>query len=133
MNKFTLLLLLCLNLSGCLPHKMNFDCNAGKGVGCKSLSQVNDMVEGNTLDAEIAKAQGIKEQPICATCAKPPSPSAKLAPMSPVTLHVAAGPVARTPEKVMRVWFNSHFDQYGNFQGEQYVYTVIETSRWVVK
>ena len=36
-------------LSGCSNYAEKFDCGAGMGVGCKSLTYVNRMVEKGTL------------------------------------------------------------------------------------
>ncbi|HQS84691.1 MAG: hypothetical protein B7Y25_07145 [Alphaproteobacteria bacterium 16-39-46] len=36
-------------LSGCATYNETFDCEPGKGVGCKSLSQVNHMVNEGKL------------------------------------------------------------------------------------
>jgi hypothetical protein len=40
--------------------------------------------------------------------------------------------IYRSTDKVMRIWFNSYFDETNNFHGEQYIYTVIEPAQWVV-
>ena len=36
-------------ISGCAPYAESFDCDPGKGVGCKALSTVNQMVEEGEL------------------------------------------------------------------------------------
>lgn len=50
-NKFYTATLLL--LSGCSSYKQTFDCPPRPGVGCKSIDQVNQMVNDNTLDDEI--------------------------------------------------------------------------------
>lgn len=45
-------LLCALFLSGCSTYNEDFDCEPGKGVGCKSLSQVNRMVDEGAFGVE---------------------------------------------------------------------------------
>lgn len=49
MSKILCLLLAIASLSGCASYSETFDCGAGPGVGCKSLTYVNDMVEKGRL------------------------------------------------------------------------------------
>jgi type IV conjugative transfer system lipoprotein TraV len=116
-------------LVGCAPHKMSFECQGGKGVGCKSLSQVNQIIDDKSLD-EAIDSQAKRTKKICKTCEK----SSKPKPQSSLLVSPALHPqgVFRTQEKVMRVWFNSHFDENQNFHAEHYVFTVIEPARWGV-
>lgn len=39
-------------LSACTPYMESFDCPPGRGVGCQSLSSVNQMVEDGKLPLE---------------------------------------------------------------------------------
>lgn len=39
-------------LSACTPYTESFDCPPGRGVGCQSLSTVNQMVEDGKLPLE---------------------------------------------------------------------------------
>ncbi|MDP4840155.1 MAG: hypothetical protein NWR43_01010 [Alphaproteobacteria bacterium] len=48
MKKLSLIGVLAV-LSGCSNYAETFDCGAGMGVGCKSLSYVNRMVEKGVL------------------------------------------------------------------------------------
>ena len=41
--------------------------------------------------------------------------------------------ISRSKDKVMRVWFNSYFDEHNNFHDSQYIYTIIQPSQWLVK
>lgn len=47
-----LLLLSLTLLTGCSTYSEKFDCGVGPGVGCKSLSHVNQMVERGQLPAD---------------------------------------------------------------------------------
>ncbi len=37
-------------LSSCSVHKGSFDCKAHKGIGCESVSKVNELVDDDKLD-----------------------------------------------------------------------------------
>ena len=42
MRIITILLLMA--CTGCSVHKMDFECKGAKGLGCKSVSEVNDII-----------------------------------------------------------------------------------------
>ena len=45
--------LLILMLTSCSVYKSSFDCKPGKGIGCESVSRVNDLLDNDELDAYI--------------------------------------------------------------------------------
>lgn len=47
--------------SACTPYMESFDCPPGRGVGCQSLSSVNQMVEDGKLPLEDYSANKEKE------------------------------------------------------------------------
>ncbi|MHB1910420.1 MAG: type IV conjugative transfer system lipoprotein TraV [Nitrososphaerales archaeon] len=54
-SKFSLVGIIILSnlLGGCAIYDQSFDCEAGKGVGCKSISEVNDLINQGNLDKAI--------------------------------------------------------------------------------
>jgi hypothetical protein len=93
-------LLFCLvNLSGCSTYSETFDCSPGTGVGCKSLNQVNKMVEKGHLPYR-------EEEDISVVTTIPDR-----------TLPPRDGPVTLTAEAVptQRVWFTPRRDSYGHY------------------
>lgn len=42
-------LIILFGFAGCAPYAEQFDCGVGLGVGCKSLSSVNQMIEEGSL------------------------------------------------------------------------------------
>ncbi len=56
------LLSITLLLSGCSVYKGSFDCKPHKGVGCESVSKVNELVNDNKLDEYIEDASGKKSR-----------------------------------------------------------------------
>lgn len=97
MKKLTLGLCL-ISLSGCSTYSETFDCSPGQGVGCKSLSQVNQMVEKGHLP--------LREEEETATMT--PIPDRDLPRDGPVTLTAEAVPT-------QRVWFAPRRDFQGQY------------------
>lgn len=43
-------ILLCMGLTGCMGvYEGGFECPPGKGVGCKSISEVNELINQHSL------------------------------------------------------------------------------------
>ena len=118
MRKNKLIWLLALvQLSGCASYSNDFACKAGKGVGCKSISQVNEMINENAITEENVKPhEAEKEHVFNYLPASNPSAKSK---------------VLRIPEKTMRIWVNSFTDEKGDFIEETYLHTVVESGKWV--
>lgn len=58
---------LLLSLSGCMGvYEGGFECPPGKGVGCKSISQVNDMI--NRGDLPKSDLPSHDNEAACKTC-----------------------------------------------------------------
>lgn len=129
MNKLFILLLLL--LTSCAVHKTSFECKAGKGLNCRSASDIHQMILNNTIENEKHKASK-QYTPTCLSCNKH-----NIQPNKPILSSLQANssnyPVKRSPEKVMRIWINSYFDENNNFLSDQYIYTVIEPAKWIVE
>ena len=61
-------------LNGCMTYSESFDCPPGRGVGCKSLSQVNDMVETGDLPLEKINTTRELNQKVTPESQKPARP-----------------------------------------------------------
>jgi hypothetical protein len=59
-TKRILFLSLALFLSSCSVYKGSFDCKPHKGIGCESVSKVNELVNDDKLDEFIDNASGKK-------------------------------------------------------------------------
>jgi hypothetical protein len=80
--------------TGCTPHRETFDCAPGTGVGCKSISEVNLLIDNRAPPEESSKEQGLEPQ-------KPPSVSAD------------------SPS--LRVWMAPYDDRQGHLHEESFV------------
>lgn len=108
-SKLVLLLLTLPALSGCMTYSESFDCPPGRGVGCKSLSQVNDMVEKEELPLE--KINTTKEE----------THKENLSSKLPVGWIEA-----QNAKPSFRIWIAGYKDGEGNFHGPSYVYAALE-------
>lgn len=101
--------------TGCSNVAMNssFSCGVGDGLGCKSVSEVNDITEG-----EISQSSDEKNKAVYSLLNYYEGASYELMP-------------EREPEKRIKIWFAPHIDAYDNYVEETIVYAVIKESRWV--
>ena len=109
-------------LSACSVPKESFDCPAGKGVGCRSISQVNEMVNQNKLNPnkkDIAKAS---QDPLASTM-----------PLSPEILSSDGMIIERIKEAHLRVWIAPYQDEQGQFHEGSIVHTVLRPGFWQVQ
>ena len=138
-----LLKLLCLGmglmtLSACAVHKASFDCPNGKGMGCGSMIDVHNAIKDKSFAREVETRNKTKPTTTCKSCQKAnlSDASAAAAPANKsqtvAEASLVKNSVFRSQDKIMRIWFNSYFDEYNNFHDSQYIYTVIQPAQWVV-
>lgn len=134
--------LLCLNLvliglGACSVHKASFDCSGGHGMGCGSMIDVHESIKANSFTKTTDSFKKKSPEPVCVSCQKnnqiikQSANNINLTEMNSST-KLDNNFIYRSQDKVLRVWFNSYFDENNNFHGEQYIYTVIEPAQWVV-
>jgi type IV conjugative transfer system lipoprotein TraV len=124
-----------MSLSGCAVHKASFDCPNGKGMGCGSMTDVHKAIKDNSFKAQVESQGYTKPEKACVSCQK--SNSKETANISTVignnqSIYSIKNKVSRSQDKIMRIWFNSYFDEYNNFHDAQYIYTIIEPAQWIV-
>jgi hypothetical protein len=122
MKQFSCLLVILVFLTGCSNVAMNsnFACGTGKGLGCKSVSEVNDIVESSQItDSEIILSSDEKKGAVVSMLKYYDGAS------SPDNMP------KREPEKRIKIWFAPHIDAYDNYIEETVVYAVIKDAHWV--
>ena len=110
MTKYIVFLLTANLLCGCSSSLETFDCGENPGVGCKSISAVNKMVDQGVLGA--SEEEG-----------------------SSIPLSVSLGEdkvVERIKEEHMRVWIAPFQDEHGNLHEGSIVHTVLKPGYWHV-
>jgi len=106
-------------LSACSITKETFDCSYGKGVGCRSITEVNTMVNnGNLVGANSTKTSKL---------AVTPAASIKSEVISSDKMVVN-----RVTEQHLRIWIAPHQDEHGHFHEGAVVHTVLRSGFWKI-
>ncbi len=96
-----------MNTSACAMFSQDFDCPYEKGVGCKSITEVNHMVDTGQFKSA-AEGKSLAE---------------------PIVMS-DKGMIQRISEEHLRVWVAPHQDEQGNFHEASVVHTVIKPGYW---
>ena len=121
--------LVLLGLSGCSSlYEDSFECPAGSGVSCRSISEVHEMVNRGEVGQKESFLSPLEDQGSASQASE-----TLLSPFKEEQLSKDASrkKVSRRPEKTLRVWLAPHLEESGIWSGERYVYTVIEPGAWV--
>ena len=113
-------------LAACSSYNSGFECKAGKGINCTSVSKINNMVDsGNFNEGEKnpASKNKIKKETI-KVANKIPFPL-----VLPNDLHHVE--VQRIPETTLRIWVAPYVSAKDGYIEAQYVHEVLEKSSWV--
>jgi conjugal transfer pilus assembly protein TraV len=96
-------------LTGCASLNSRFDCPMKPGVMCKSLDEVNDMVDQGKLGGH--QDHNAK-------------PAKHLTAISPVTTGASLNHPSHCAERVSRIWIAPYEDTGGDYYGSTFVYRV---------
>lgn len=136
-----------MHLSACAVHKSSFDCPNGKGMGCGSMIDVHKAIKDNSFMSQTQPQSTTKPAKPCVSCQTSNVVSATNAANAVSTkamqdaqgnknnnqnIDVVEVEVSRSKDQIMRIWFNSYFDEYNNFHDSQYVYTIIMPAQWLI-
>jgi type IV conjugative transfer system lipoprotein TraV len=133
--KLFLVSLSILTVNGCAVHKASFDCPNGKGMGCGSMIDVHKSIKDNSFN-QIESYGSIKAVAECKSCQKNNSKdqnSIVRISGDDKSIYFTKDKVSRSHDTLMRIWFNSYFDEYNNFHDSQYIYTIIQPAQWLVQ
>ena len=116
-------------LSACAVSKESFDCKPGKGVGCKSIHEVNQMLN---------EQLGIKDLGvISATNAQSLAPALETSALSmPIPAHLKDKDLLllqRVPERALSIWFAPFSDAEGHLHEASTVHVVLKPSTWQIE
>ena len=115
-------------LSGCSTTSETFDCKAGQGVGCKSISQVNKMVNEGALESE---QETSSHTPLVSPVIANASVSSELSGQDIALSDDMV--VHRIREEHLRVWVAPFQDHQGNLHEGTIVHTVLKPGFWHIK
>ena len=126
-NLLTLSLLL--SLTACSSYQEGFDCPAGVGVGCQSLSTVDQMIECGQLPKPIPKDDTSFEVTPSATN---PTVYHDSRVYQDNNLQSSPPPIMRISEQSVRVWIKGYTDGQENYHDHAVIYTVVQPASWQV-
>ena len=115
--KLSVFIMCVTTISGCsgvMRAQPKVDCSVGIGANCKSMSEVNQMVNLGEIAGDKGQIKGEK-----------------------LSLNIngdvqdSVADVERLPEQTMRIWMNSFTDEKDDYVKETYVYTVVEPGKWL--
>lgn len=106
-------------LVGCSSMNSKFDCPNKPGVNCKSLDQVNDMVDRGAIGRDIS----VKSTR---------TPSFYPAYYNNKNNLVSLNGSLRGGEQVMKIWVAPYQDVHNNYHNESTIYTVVRKNSWMV-
>lgn len=126
--------MLGVTLCGCSTTSETFDCKAGQGVGCKSISEVNQMVNQGSFDSFVERDATVPrdKQSILPLESAPLSTSIISGDSLPIEPSNALM-VHRMPEEYLRVWVAPFQDQQGNLHEGSVIHTVLKPGYWQLK
>lgn len=126
-----------LALAGCSTPSETFDCQPGKGVDCKSISEVNQMVDQGTVGNSVEKDMQPTFSPFSVPVISSNSLSVDNAALNNVP-HSTDIPLSETlwvrriPEHPIRVWIAPYQDAQGNFHEGSLIHTVFKPGFWQI-
>lgn len=109
-------------LPGCSSMNSNFDCPNKPGVTCRSLDQVNDMVDRGMIGRERASAEKTKNTNQAYLTMRE---------LNKQNLSSRLNSL-RLGEQVVRVWVAPYQDVNSNYHNESTIYTVVRKNNWAV-
>jgi conjugal transfer pilus assembly protein TraV len=126
-------LTLAILLSACSTTSETFDCEPGKGVGCRSITTVNKMIDQGHF-AYPPQGTAPLLSPVIASSSQAVSEALPQAlSVSEEIVLTDKTVVQRSPEQHMRVWIAPFQDEGGNFHEGSLVHSVIQTGFWHVQ
>ncbi len=103
-------------LVGCAHTADTFDCKFEKGVGCRSISEVNNMVNRGEIKGT-SEDGAVFQKPVKTSSVKNPE-------------FGSNGMIGRVNEQHLRVWLAPFQDEQGNFHEASVVHTVLKPGYW---
>lgn len=111
-------------LTACSSASESFDSEATQGVGAKSISEVNAMIDQG-------KISGVKGDNDLAAVVSPVIIKNPIAVANPETIVLSdQSIIQRQPEQHLRIWFAPFQDMNGNFHEAAIVHTLLRPSYW---
>lgn len=119
--KLRVLYVILATLQGCVSHLESFDSKSTEGVGLKSISQVNVMVDQNQI-------KNLEDDQV----KKLPKDFIEIGSGDFEDEHYFDEDEIRKKQSLMRIWIAPYQDEWGNLHEASTIHTVIGSS-WRIK
>lgn len=121
--RISLILLATLTLSACSAYKENFKCRAQEGLGCRSISEVNNLINKGWPSPNALKKNDEKKSTFFSRLFKRKS-AQSAQPSETVTSETRDNFLNRHSEETLRIWI-APYQAENNYWDEQFVYRSI--------
>jgi len=116
--KLVFIIIISISLVSCASLNSSFDCPNCAGVMCKSIDQINGMVDSGQI-------RGRTQTPCCQA-----SSDTEFQPYA-VTSGFYPGSPLRYGETVQRIWIAPFEDTEKNYHQDSYMYAIIKDGHWI--
>lgn len=119
-------------LVGCSHTQEEFDCPAGKGIGCQSVTEVKKKLNQGEVDMPETTTEAYQRRGGHDAFTPPVLSQAPMqGGVTPISFMDSNGMVIqRTPEKPLRIWIAPYQDHDGNLRESSVIHTVIQVGTW---
>ena len=107
-------------LSACSSMNGSFDCPNKAGMNCKSLDEINDMVNSGQIQGRSRFLS--KDESTASTTEFAAYPSTEI---------YRAGAPIRYGETVQRIWVAPYEDTEGNYHQDSLMYAIVKRGHWI--
>lgn len=119
------LLLQVITLSACTTMNSSFDCPNKAGVNCRSLDQINRMVDTGEIRGRSQMSYQNEVTPTTLATSNSSEfqsfPTASFVPGQPI----------RYGETVQRIWIAPYEDTEGNYHQDTLIYSIMKGGHWI--
>lgn len=112
-------------LSGCGLYSSQFDCPAGSGERCTSISDVNSLVDKGAVPKKKPVKRRKKRSGFSLFGKKLPV----FQPSKPQLVR-SSDSIYRAPEKTLRILVAAYESESGDHLEERFIHTVVQPARW---
>jgi conjugal transfer pilus assembly protein TraV len=117
MKRFVVIAMILIHLTACTTMNSGFDCPNKAGVSCKSLDQINSMVDSGDI-------RGRTQMNSTAVTANVTENTVRFS-----SVRTASSPT-RHGETVQRIWIVPYEDSEGNYHQDHFIHAVMNSGHW---
>jgi hypothetical protein len=105
-------------LEACSSMNSGFDCPNKAGVMCKSVDQINGMVDTGQIQVPSKQGSTLQKE------------DSEFQPYADSAVYYPGAPL-RYGETVQRIWFAPYEDTENNYHQDNVIYTIVKDGYWI--